>query len=689
MTASTGFGRDRRRRLGSQDAATLFSQADGRCQKCSQPLGVNWHQAHLVAWSNGGATSLDQMEAWCAPCNLKQGAVDAADQLALQPRAWQAAAMDVVLERLWQTGSATVHAAPGAGKTFFAGLTFQRLAAAGLVDRILVVVPNRALQRQWAEALGRMRIHLDWEPRDGFLELPTTVGAVVSYQGLPNAVAGHIQRMTGAPTLVVLDEVHHVGEHRAWGDAVRAVVGSTAEKAVVHPAGVLNMTGTLFRSSGSQRISTVRYDQIDVDGVPKLQAVADFSVPASKLIGIELRRPDLYAYDGRVELVDIRRETVVSGDIADLTAGPQVNAAVRASFLRRPLVNAFAVEALRLLSQQLATMQNHEPLKLLWVADNQTAARMAAEEINKAANRNFARLIISDNPTALKDLRDAAADRESCAIVAVRMVTEGFDCPQVSVIAYASATTAVLTLAQTMARAMRVTAVERNDRMMLPAQILIPNNPSLRAAFTEALIGHFHLLDVPEEGAEAIESGPGAGGGDGPRLPRYQLTDASTLDLHSATVLGEPHGTVMADDLQAAIAVCLELSIPEVYAPRVALASRKIDNKLPLYVDNTQARVPVEEPADPRTVNKARRQRMTGLSNWMNHHVEHDKRFDTIGVFQGQANAAAGLDTIGGRKNATADQLQVVELWMLERIREHCNAEGCALPTTAREVPGE
>lgn len=88
---------------------------------------------------------------------------------------------------------------------------------------------------------------------------------------------------------------------------------------------------------------------------------------------------------------------------------------------------------------------------------------------------------------------------ESCAIVAVRMVTEGFDCPQVSVIAYASATTAVLFLAQTMARAMRVTAVERNDRMMLPAQILIPNNQSLRAAFTEALIGHFHLLDTTDQ----------------------------------------------------------------------------------------------------------------------------------------------------------------------------------------------
>lgn len=53
-------------------------------------------------------------------------------------------------------------------------------------------------------------------------------------------------------------------------------------------------------------------------------------------------------------------------------------------------------------------------------------------------------------------------------------------------------------------------------------------------------------------------------------MPRYVLTDADTLDLRSATVLGEDDGTVLIDDLNAALAVCLEVSIPEVYAPRVA-----------------------------------------------------------------------------------------------------------------------
>lgn len=394
------------------------------------------------------------------------------------PRVWQAEALPMVLDRIWHQGRATVHAAPGAGKTFFAGMVFRHLQAAGLVDRMVVVVPNRALVRQWADALAAQRVHLDWEPRDGFLELPNTAGTIVTYQGLIGSAAGHIQQMDAAPTLLVLDEVHHVGDNKAWGSTVSRIVNATtatAESGIsdhpidlgMRPGGVLNMTGTLFRTSSKDRIATVAYEQVDIDGTTKFQAVADFSVKASDLIGIELRRPDLYAYSGKVELVDVQNEVTHAGDIADLDAGPQTNTAIRESFRRRALVHKFAREALRLLAAQLDTLGDREPLKLLWVAEDQASAKLAAEEINKAAGRDFARLIISDQKTALADLRSAARSHESCAIVAVRMVTEGFDCPQVSVIAYASATTAVLFLAQTMARAMRVTPTERADRLML------------------------------------------------------------------------------------------------------------------------------------------------------------------------------------------------------------------------------
>lgn len=683
-----GFGKDRRRRLSREQAGELFARAGGKCQRCGTPLGVDWHQAHLVAHTNGGATTLAQMQAWCRDCNLQQGAADAVDVTLPAPREWQSQAMDTVLERLWQTGTATVHAAPGAGKTFFAGLLFRRLAAAGLAQRMVVVVPNRALQRQWSEALGALRVHLDWEPRDGFLQHQDTVGTVVTYQGLANSANGQIQQMQQASTLLVLDEVHHVGDQKAWGAAVSRIVGAESTDEGVHPAGVLNMTGTLFRSSGTQKIGTVRYDRIlDDAGVEKFQAVADFSVSASTLIGVELRRPDLYAYDGTVELVDVRAETVLGGEIADLARGPQVNTAIRQGFMKRPLVHEFAVEALKLLSQQLATVDDRAPLKMLWVAEDQKAAKLAAEEIDKAAGRPFARLVISDDKDALGTLRSAALSPHSCAIVAVRMVTEGFDCPEVSVIAYASATTAVLFLAQTMARAMRVTRIERQDQRLLPAQILIPNHAALRAAFAEALVGHFHILDVPDEGAgdgadPGADGRPGTGGA--LRMPRYQLADMSTLGLHSATVLGESDGTVLADELREMIALCLELSIPEVYAARVAVAARRATPKLPLYTQATPARVGlVEKPADPRSLNKARRSRISPIASWMSNHVEHDERYSTIGVFQGQANSAAGIAQ-GKRSDATPEQLATVEDWMLSSVRQHCTTHGCALPTAAR-----
>jgi hypothetical protein len=265
------------------------------------------------------------------------------------------------------------------------------------------------------------------------------------------------------------------------------------------------------------------------------------------------------------------------------------------------------------------------------------------------------------------------------------MVTEGFDCPPVSVIAYASATTAPLFLAQTMARAMRVTATERSDRMLLPAQVLIPNNTSLRTAFAEALIGQFHVLDVPSD--EEIEQQQREGVEGAFRMARYELVDLSTLDLHSATVLGETDGTVMADELQTAIALCLELSIPEPYAPRLVVASRRLAQQAPLYVQRERSSSGLtERPADPRSINIARRKRVRALASWMSNHIDHDPRYTTIGVFQGQANSAGNIAT-GKRDSATAEQLELCEMWMLARVREHCDKHGCPLPGIARVNP--
>lgn len=54
---------------------------------------------------------------------------------------WQAEALPTILHRLDTTGTATLHAAPGAGKTAFAGMVFHVLREADLLAGLVVVVP--------------------------------------------------------------------------------------------------------------------------------------------------------------------------------------------------------------------------------------------------------------------------------------------------------------------------------------------------------------------------------------------------------------------------------------------------------------------------------------------------------------------------------------------------------------------
>ena len=95
-----------------------------------------------------------------------------------------------------------------------------RALLSGLARRVVIVVPTQHLKHQWAHAAERLDLHLDPEWSAGYGVLPSDVhGVVVTYQQVaanPGALRGLVQ---GA--LIVLDEIHHAGESRSWGDGVR------------------------------------------------------------------------------------------------------------------------------------------------------------------------------------------------------------------------------------------------------------------------------------------------------------------------------------------------------------------------------------------------------------------------------------------------------------------------------------
>jgi superfamily II DNA or RNA helicase len=174
-----------------------------------------------------------------------------------KPRAWAKAAYAAYLKS--DKDSFLVDACPGAGKTKFAVMLAYNEVARGAIDRVDVVGPSVHICRQWAQEMAGWGLHLDPENDQ---ESSDCIGRVFTYQRL--GMSPQTLRTRSKPRrLVILDEIHHAGDQKTWGDALRLVF-SNAEKRLL-------LSGTPFRSDGNP-IPFVGYTQGD-HGV----SISDFS----------------------------------------------------------------------------------------------------------------------------------------------------------------------------------------------------------------------------------------------------------------------------------------------------------------------------------------------------------------------------------------------------------------------------
>lgn len=148
-----------------------------------------------------------------------------------------------------------------------------------------------------------------------------------TYQGLLSTKVRerHFDAIRSVPTLVILDEVHHLGQPvnddtggAAWARAIRDLVGDIQTR--LNVAGVLNLSGTLFRTSPKERISTVQYNEvIGAKGEPRIQAIANYEIHPDRLVReVLLRPPDLFRVGATVEIVNLQTAQVTVSAIADL-----------------------------------------------------------------------------------------------------------------------------------------------------------------------------------------------------------------------------------------------------------------------------------------------------------------------------------------------------------------------------------
>jgi len=246
---------DPRRSFTRAEVTAAWLLQDRKCRECLREVPRDLVEGdHVIAWSAGGPTTVENLQVLCIACNrrkgVREGTIEDKATAVVSPSAtllrhWQEEALDVVRRA---AGPVLIEACPGAGKTRFALECAARLYSDRIINRVLVVVPTRRLIDQWVQAGsgagGGATVPLapaGWRPTQPLLA--RWAGAVFTYHALfaQTTMFEALAAEPGFKTLVIFDEIHHAGTEKAWGIAAQQAFLAAATR-------VLNLSGTPFRS---------------------------------------------------------------------------------------------------------------------------------------------------------------------------------------------------------------------------------------------------------------------------------------------------------------------------------------------------------------------------------------------------------------------------------------------------------
>ena len=402
----------------------------------------------------------------------------------LEPRRWQQAFLDKYAA--FQPENFLLVACPAAGKTHAAGFLARDLLHSGLVERVLILVHTVALRAQWTTKMRDHGLNLDgasaagpWGEMASLGGLPTH-GWVVTYQSLcatEEAVQDHAELCRKRPTLAILDEVHHLGDDSRWGASAQEALGPCVRR--------LGLSGTPFRhrspipffemvrTSGNRWESRYRDDG---DGTP-YPAAFDYSYGAALADRPSPVRPVVFEhYDGDVEWLDGHSLKVVkrriSDDVHDKKLRGKINRhALNADgdWLRAVLVGA----DMRL--SELRADGDGRAKGLVVCRDIQHADEVAARLKEIVTEPVY--LAVSDEPGS-SEIISSFGSSNARWLVAVQMVTEGIDIPELRVEVYATTIRAELFFTQVTARVLRRRA-DLPPGLDQTAHVFIPKEPRM------------------------------------------------------------------------------------------------------------------------------------------------------------------------------------------------------------------
>jgi superfamily II DNA or RNA helicase len=439
-------------------------------------------------------------------------------------RAWQRKALVEYLRR--RSDDFLTVATPGAGKTTFALRIAAELLADGTVEAVTVVAPTEHLKTQWSVAAARVGIQLDAAFRNADLHSSTDFhGAVVTYAQVGVAPQVHRRRTMTRRTLVILDEIHHAGDSRSWGDGVKAAFEPAVRR--------LMLTGTPFRSDDNP-IPFVAYER-GGDGLQRSRADSVYGY--SDALGEGVVRPVIFlAYSGET------RWRTSAGDELAARLGEPMTQDLIAQAWRTALDPAgdWMPQVLRAADARLQVLRagGMSDAAGLVIASDQQTARAYARLIERLTGERAVVVLSDDQGSSARIAAFAESDQRW--MVAVRMVSEGVDIPRLAVGVYATSASTPLFFAQAIGRFVRA------RRPGETASVFLPSVPHLLGLASEMEVERDHVLGAPKRGDglddELLERAQRSEQASGELEKRFEALSA-TAELDQVIFDGASFGT--------------------------------------------------------------------------------------------------------------------------------------------------
>lgn len=396
-------------------------------------------------------------------------------------RLWQREALEKYVAEAPQDYMAV--ATPGAGKTTFALTIARMLLDNRTVERIVIVVPTEHLKEQWAQSAQGMNIGIDPNFTNSSAFNSAFDGVAVTYAQVGMKPSKHYQVATARKTLVILDEIHHAGDARSWGDGVRLAYADATRR--------LALTGTPFRSDDSP-IPFVRYHEVPGGG---LESSSDYTYGYAEALKDGVVRPVVFlTYSGTA------RWRNSAGEEFEARLGEPLNAEQTARAWRTALdpKGDWIPAVLKAAHTRLLQLRETTPdAGGLVIATDKETARAYARMLETISSTPVT-VVLSDEAGASDRIKTFSASRDEW-MVAVRMVSEGVDVPRLSVGVYATSSSTPLFFAQAIGRFVR------SRRPGETASVFLPSVPVLLDLASKMEKQRNHVLNNPDRPSDGLD----------------------------------------------------------------------------------------------------------------------------------------------------------------------------------------